>query len=67
MDIAGVSTHTKTVCLLILLPHVDFDGVLFHVSNPGGDKNIIRVGLSVCVCVRACVCVCVRVYMYVRV
>ena len=32
---------------------VDFDGILFHISNPDGDKGRIRV--RVCLCVCACV------------
>ncbi len=56
----------------------DFDGVLFHISNPDGDKGKIRIsaslkffgdlqqhgaeGVSLTVDVYVCVCVCTCVY-----
>ena len=57
----------------------DFDGVLYHLSNPDGDKTKIRVGFcsflnthssvcSVCVCVVcACVSECECVWLAIRV
>ena len=41
--------------VIFLCVDLDFDGVLFHVSNPEGDKNIIRVS-DQCVCVYVCLC-----------
>ena len=29
----------------------DFDGVMFHISNPDGDKTKLRVRPSICMCV----------------
>lgn len=35
-------------CLLLMLsfPSADFDGVLYHISNPNGDKTKVMVSIS---------------------
>lgn len=31
---------------MVLLSLIDFDGVLFHIANPDGDKGKLRVSIS---------------------
>ena len=42
--LAAIATSNMSL-LLFFLATVDFDGVLYHISNPDGDKTKIRVCL----------------------
>ena len=70
-----ICTHTSSKPESIDITVADFDGVLFHISNPDGDKGKIRISASLKFYgdlqkhgadgVRLCVCVCVCVYVCV--
>lgn len=45
-------TQNVSLCLIVFLIHhllvsaADFDGVLYHISNPNGDKTKVMVSIS---------------------